>query len=997
LAQQQSQIEAGDLEMRTMVQHALATLNKGSFESANALNRVRASLPDASLAELAMTFASLDRVSLANEVLDILVTRARSEAAEPGKKPRRFWLGANQHWHNGVAETTALVALAYARIRPQSADLPQAIDWLMAHRSGNGWQPHKARWSAIAAMAKYYGQGQAADDRYRLVIMVNDTEIYRADINGSATGKAIAVPRKALKIGDRNRVRFDIEGRGTFGYSVNFTGFARDLAPEQKREGKPYTIDSRDYLAADPELDGKTLATGFSSTINPTPFVNKVTQVGLGGKSRVQVNTGWIWNANRPSWERDFLIVEEPLPAGTTLIDGSLQSTALSHTLADGVLTLYFAPGTQPGSYHYDVYGYLPGTYRTAPTKIRSAYDPAKQHLGPAGNLRVLSPGETGNDPYKATPDELLARGITLFDQGKLADAAVPLEELFAGYTLRDDILKDVARKLLTIHISNYQPRKIVQDFEVLKEKAPDVLIPFDEVAVVGRAYRDIGEHERAYLVWRAIVEASYLEDAQVGEVLRQKGKSLDAISYLIDLWREYPNTASIEADFFGLSQLVAVNASKAFTDPAIRTELATAGVTRSELILQAIRMVQVLLTQSPKTPLADEASLALVGSYLELEDFDSVVKLSDRFTQLYPKSNFLDSFQYSEALGQFNLGKYDRAIEVAEKISKATYKDGNGVDQPSPNKWQAIYILGQIYDARRQPAKAVTYYKDVADRFTDAAGAVKGMTRKDLKLPEVSFVRPGSTDPKSTDKPAVKLDYRNIAEADVKVYPVDLMRLYLTRRNLDAIAGIDLAGITPLYESTIKLGDGQDFDDKNRLIDLPLTKEGAYLVMVRGENLYTSGIVLVSPLELEILEEPESGRVRVTVRDAKTKAPVPKVNVKVIGTANPTFLSGQTDLRGVYVAENVNGQVTAVARKELSQYAFYRGKTTIGAPPQPAKPQAPGQPQSGQNNALFFDDQSDLGKNIRSLNTGNGLRQIERLENRYKDGRQGIKVQEAK
>ena len=52
-----------------------------------------------------------------------------------------------------------------------------------------------------------------------------------------------------------------------------------------------------------------------------------------------------------------------------------------------------------------------------------------------------------------------------------------------------------------------------------------------------------------------------------------------------------------------------------------------------------------------------------------------------------------------------------------------------------------------------------------------------------------------------------MKLDYRNIAEVDVKVYPVDLMRLYLTRRNLDGIAGIDLAGITPLFEKTVKLG----------------------------------------------------------------------------------------------------------------------------------------------------------------------------------------------
>ena len=78
----------------------------------------------------------------------------------------------------------------------------------------------------------------------------------------------------------------------------------------------------------------------------------------------------------------------------------------------------------------------------------------------------------------------------------------------------------------------------------------------------------------------------------------------------------------------------------------------------------------------------------------------------------------------------------------MAGTIARATYKDAAGAEQPSPNKWQALYILGQIYDARRQPAKALEYYRQVADRFTDAAGAITSYTRKDLKVPEVSVVR---------------------------------------------------------------------------------------------------------------------------------------------------------------------------------------------------------------------------------------------------------------
>ena len=100
------------------------------------------------------------------------------------------------------------------------------------------------------------------------------------------------------------------------------------------------------------------------------------------------------------------------------------------------------------------------------------------------------------------------------------------------------------------------------------------------------------------------------------------------------------------------------------------------------------------------------------------------------------------------------------------------------------------------------------------------------------------------------------------------------------------------------------------------------------------------------------MLEEPTAGRVRVTVRDAATGAFVPKVQVKVIGSGNSAFLSGETDLRGVHVAEGVRGQAAAVARKGTAQYAFYRGTTPLGAlePPAvqlnaPGDPAAAGQP----------------------------------------------------
>ncbi len=999
-----------DLDARATLLHALSTRHAATFEMANTLNRERQGLSNTALAYLALTFANLNRAELGAEVASILVSRAKVEATAPGRPSRLYWDGSGQSANaRGAVETTALAALALARVRPQGNELDRAAEWLHAHRFGYGWNPHRAKGPALAALALYHARSKGAEDRYRLTVSVNETKVAELNVAGSGESQAIRVPLRALKAGDANRVGLAMEGRGTFSYSVTMTGFTRDFGPEQDRNNRPAWVDRRVYWPAPHELDGKVLPSSFGVAVNADSWENTISQVALGGKGRVGLVVWRNVPDSTPEWERDFLVVEEQLPAGTTLIEGSVITSASSYTLADGVLTFYFAPDQNPGGIQYDVYGYLPGQYRALPTSVRSAYDPGRQQLGQPGELKVLAPGEKNTDPYRITPDELYTAGKIHFDAGRYAEAAAALEPLFAGYSLRDDVAKDAARMLLLIHITNYDARKVVQYFEVIKEKAPDLILDFDKLLVIGKAYRDINEYERAIIVWRGLVEASYLEDARIGELLRQRGKTLEATAYLIDLWRSYPNTPSIESDFFGLSQILAKAAAEAFTEPNLRRELAAAGITRSELLLQTVRLIQVFLSQSPTNPMADEASLALVNAFIDLEDYPGVVKLAARFAATYPKSTYQDAFQYSEALANFHLNKYDRAVEVAERISKAVYKDPSGVDQPSPNKWQAIYILGQIFDARRAPGKAIEYYKQVADRFTDAASAIQFYTRKELKVPEVSIVRlpnrpavagagveggearppfglravgtePAGGGVEGLSKPGIKLEYRNIGRVEITAYPVDLMQLYLTRRNLNAIAGIDLAGITPLVEKSVELGSGSDYEDASRMIELPLTKEGAYLVMIRGENLYASGIVLVTPIDVEILEE-SCGRVRVTVRDARTKALLPKVQVKVIGTNNPDFLSGETDLRGVFVADGVQGQVTAVARKDTIQYAFYRGTSYVGTPPTPPAPAA--NAQQGQQATMPALNQS-LDANLRSQNSANYMRQIQRLENRY-------------
>jgi hypothetical protein len=186
---------------------------------------------------------------------------------------------------------------------------------------------------------------------------------------------------------------------------------------------------------------------------------------------------------------------------------------------------------------------------------------------------------------------------------------------------------------------------------------------------------------------------------------------------------------------------------------------------------------------------------------------------------------------------------------------------------------------------------------------------------------------------------------------------------------------------VTPLVEKTVALGDGADYDDKSKSIDLPLAKEGAYLTMIRGDNLYASGIVLVSPLEMEVLEESAAGKVRIIVRDVHTKEFLPKVQIKVIGSAAQQFVSGETDLRGVFIADGLRGLVTAVARKGTAQYAFYRGTAFVGPPAQQAF-RSDGA--AAQNAPAPATSEESLDANIKLQNESNNRQQILRLEQRY-------------
>ena len=114
------------------------------------------------------------------------------------------------------------------------------------------------------------------------------------------------------------------------------------------------------------------------------------------------------------------------------------------------------------------------------------------------------------------------------------------------------------------------------------------------------------------------------------------------------------------------------------------------------------------------------------------------------------------------------------------------------------------------------------------------------------------------------------------------------------------------------------------------------------------------------------------------------------EVHVKAIGSADKEFRSGETDLRGVFVAANLRGKATVIARDAESRYAFYRGDTWLGAPMNaPASRQAPAQPNADE---MQIDYQGNLREGQRSILESNYGKwdQLRRGQNK------GVQVKEA-
>jgi len=950
LLKQLESLDANDADGRAIVLHALSTDKRADFAACNRLYRDRNSLGSTTLAYLTRAFFNIDRHEIATELAGILEGKAKAEPNQPPNQPVVWESGSKVAWLSDTSETTALVLLALAESKPTSPRAEDAAGSLLQSHGCFGFPSGRAQGPAIAALASWFARGKEQATDMEIVVQVNGKEIGVVKSVGASGLHMLEVPKDSIANG-KNVVELKMRGRGRYTYAATLFGFSSDTKSTANNV-RPLSDPWR-YVHAPLEYRGKPISAGSSSPVKNLEHGQRVS-VSVGGHDG-------HWHHGR------WFFLDIPLPAGTRLVDGTWQaSDNATIEVHPTIIRVYFQDRCP--SVSYELAGYVPGAFRILPCTIREIGNPAFLSVGSTPELTVLAPGEVSTDPYQMNINERFALGQCHFGDGDDAQALEYLAAVFKEQPKYNE--SELARMLLWIHTKPafYDARKIVEMFEILRERYPSLEIPFDRLLVVGKAYRDIGEQERAWLVYRAVIAASFTNDAGISAVLEDEGRFLGSISFQERVCKEYPDTADVVAASFAISQLLYEKAPKAH-------ELPKEDGAQPEKIAMLGRTVELLrdfLARYPTDPLADDAGFSLCNAMLDLKTFPVVVSLSKEFARLHPESELTPSFQYMTALGLFWQSQYGEALAAARVVA-----DGESKDRDF-----ARYILGQIFHAESKPADAIVWYEKVKTLYPDAAEAIRYFEDKRIGLEEVTVVKPGAP-------VSLTLTYRNIKEAFVQVYRVDLMKLYLQQKNLSAITSVQLAGIKPESEITVKLGDGKDYVEKERAIDLALEDEAAYLVICRGDDLFTSGMVLITPLKIEMQEENASGRVRANVLDTVKGGYRPGVHVKAIGSADSEFRSGETDLRGIYVADNLRGKATVIAREGDSRYAFFRGSAWLGAAENAAVP--PPQPAAQGKDAVDYKDNlGDQNDSIQQFNNQNWNQQ------RRQSPQKGVQIKDA-
>ncbi len=962
-------------EERARLCWALESAKRGNDLVLNRLHRERARLGVDALAPLALALAAANRLPMAVEVADLL--NAGAEMLPPT---------------SSRLERMALATLALAEAGSGTgAAADSGREELRLQRP---WTEPVGCGLAVAASAAAGALQSSSSAPVTFEVTVEGgtpetVQLRPKEAFGGTRELSLGLPREGATSA---AVTLRLISGPAFDFALLAEGFAK--TPPEPKQGFPYRIGAAELRGPLPRWRGRHLSDGFRSVEVPASkrWEDHIDGIAYGGEGRVSID--FRVPSMKSSMERHDFFLELPLPAGVTATLAESGSHGVSSAeIVDGALLASIPRTVGSARVVLDVVGTRPGTWALRAPTLRSALNPAMTVYGESRRLTVYAPGAAPERTLRPTPDERLSRGRLAFEDGDSEAAIEALKPLFDEWkdSLRPNALSETARLLLFATLKEEaagrgttDDRAIVDWFEILKEREPSLFVSFDDTLRIAAAYTGIGEPLRANLLYKAIIDETLGEDLRVAAAMDEAGEWMRASQMAAQIWRRYPDSpAADDADLALAGRLI---------DRGLETSgsYGLGAKERSALTLRGVSRLRRKVALGGKSgSVSADAGLALVATYAQLKQWTRAAERAELFGRVIEDPIFRDSFRYSEAVARWSdtggddpAREEERAVEILQEIASKPLDMGGNRSQWSPNRNLAVYILAQVFHARKDTAQAVEHYARIEGFFADARAALGELRSERLTLDEeVVRVRPGEV-------AKVRFDHKGIDGVDVLVYPVDLMTLAIRERDLSRVTAVDLAGVTPtlaesvtLERSVLRPADGE--------IEVALEAPGAYLAMLRGGEVHRSALLLATDLDLDVVL-PGDGSVRAQAMLASTDTFAEGASVRIIGQS---IESVETDRRGVAAADGMQGRVTVIARatrKAKDQaapeqhYAFY-GSSEPAGPDHAVEVRDEGM---GETNYL---------SNVFEQNDSNSAVRQQRFEDDVRRTRKGVQVQQAK
>ncbi len=394
-----------ELNQQALMLYALAEAGAAEPNRAGALYERREALSLYGKATLALAFGLIDDAASKTRIRTLLAD-ITSKAITSGTATHweEAWLDSRNM--NTDSRTTAIIIDALARLDPKHSLAPNAVRWLMGARQADHWETtQESAWATMGLTDWMAATGELEGD-YTWKVLLNDGLLGQGQVKPATVGQVTTLQADiAVLLADQTNALLiqrgqaaDQTGKGQLYTTTHLKTYEPVAQVEPLDRG---VIVSREYRLADcglPSADGLPQPkTGKQAVECPL-----ITGAKVGDVIDVRLNIV-------APQQLYYLIVEDPLPAGTEAIDTSLRTTSSTaqgpemQRVAPGAKgtsgaqdwrwnnwwtpthvdlrdekTALFATSLEPGSYEfrYQIRASLPGEFLTLPPTAYQMYHP---------------------------------------------------------------------------------------------------------------------------------------------------------------------------------------------------------------------------------------------------------------------------------------------------------------------------------------------------------------------------------------------------------------------------------------------------------------------------------------------------------------------------------------------------------------------------------------------------------------------------------------------